>query len=151
MIMIFTIKSVSYNQIIWWCKAWNNSKIMQFLSMCFYIELNRLLVSLKIYLIFVDCIIHICLIKCDQAFMVWIWLTYHRTCIWRIECFFCVYHYMPPWKMFVYLGLMPLKGSIISQYSHQPWIKLQPAIFPLSQHVIRFHELPDNTTQRFLQ
>ena len=28
---------------------------------------------------------------------------------------------MPPWKMFVYLSLMPLKGSIISQYSHQPW------------------------------
>ena len=30
-------------------------------------------------------------------------------------------------------------------------IKLQPAIFPLSQHVIRFHELPTDTTQRFLQ
>ena len=30
-------------------------------------------------------------------------------------------------------------------------IKLQPAIFPLSQHVIRFHELPPDTTQRFLQ
>ena len=29
-------------------------------------------------------------------------------------------------------------------------LKLQAAIFPLSQHVIRFHELPDNTTQRFL-
>ena len=29
--------------------------------------------------------------------------------------------------------------------------KLQPAIFPLSQHVIRFHELPADTTQRFLQ
>ena len=31
------------------------------------------------------------------------------------------------------------------------FIKLQPAIFPLSQHVIRFHELPADTTQRFLQ
>ena len=30
-------------------------------------------------------------------------------------------------------------------------IKLQPAIFPLSQHVIRFHELPADTMQRFLQ
>ena len=30
-------------------------------------------------------------------------------------------------------------------------LKLQPAIFPLSQHVIRFHELPLDTTQRFLQ
>ena len=30
-------------------------------------------------------------------------------------------------------------------------IKLQPTIFPLSQHVIRFHELPADTTQRFLQ
>ena len=30
-------------------------------------------------------------------------------------------------------------------------LKLQPAIFPLSQHVIRFHELPADTTQRFLQ
>ena len=30
-------------------------------------------------------------------------------------------------------------------------VKLQPAIFPLSQHVIRFHELPVDTTQRFLQ
>ena len=29
--------------------------------------------------------------------------------------------------------------------------KLQPAIFPFSQHVIRFHELPADTTQRFLQ
>ena len=27
--------------------------------------------------------------------------------------------------------------------------KLQPAIFPLSQHVIRFHELPADTTQHF--
>ena len=31
------------------------------------------------------------------------------------------------------------------------FIKLQPAIFPLSQHIIRFHELPADTTQRFLQ
>ena len=31
------------------------------------------------------------------------------------------------------------------------WVKLQPAIFPLSQHVIRFHKLPTATTQRFLQ
>ena len=30
-------------------------------------------------------------------------------------------------------------------------LKLQPAIFPLSQHVIHFHELPADTTQRFLQ
>ena len=30
-------------------------------------------------------------------------------------------------------------------------VKLQPAIFPLSQHVIRFHELPADTTQRFLE
>ena len=30
-------------------------------------------------------------------------------------------------------------------------IKLQPAIFHLSQHVIRFHELQADTTQRFLQ
>ena len=30
-------------------------------------------------------------------------------------------------------------------------IKLQPAICPLSQHVIRFHELPADTKQRFLQ
>ena len=30
-------------------------------------------------------------------------------------------------------------------------IKLQPAIFPLSQHVIRFHELPADTTQRFIE
>ena len=29
-------------------------------------------------------------------------------------------------------------------------LKLQPAIFPLSQHVIRFHEIPADTTQRFL-
>ena len=29
-------------------------------------------------------------------------------------------------------------------------IKLQPAIYPLSQHVIRFHELPADITQRFL-
>ena len=30
-------------------------------------------------------------------------------------------------------------------------VKLQPAIFPFSQHVIRFHELPADTMQRFLQ
>ena len=30
-------------------------------------------------------------------------------------------------------------------------LKLQPAIFPLSQQVIRFHELPTDTTQRFLE
>ena len=30
-------------------------------------------------------------------------------------------------------------------------VKLQSAIFPLSQHVIRFHELPADVTQRFLQ
>ena len=35
------------------------------------------------------------------------------------------------------------------QLSHQ--FKHQPAIFPLFQHVIRFHELPFDTTQRFLQ
>ena len=29
--------------------------------------------------------------------------------------------------------------------------KLQPAIFPLFQHVIRFHELPADITQRLLQ
>ena len=29
--------------------------------------------------------------------------------------------------------------------------KLQPAIFPLSQHVVRFHELSADTTQRFLE
>ena len=29
--------------------------------------------------------------------------------------------------------------------------KLQPAIFLLSQHVIRFHKLPEDTTKRFLQ
>ena len=28
---------------------------------------------------------------------------------------------------------------------------LQPAIFPFSQHVIRFHELPADPTQPFLQ
>ena len=31
------------------------------------------------------------------------------------------------------------------------YFKLQPDIFPLSQHVIRFHELPADTTQSFLQ
>ena len=31
------------------------------------------------------------------------------------------------------------------------WIKLQPAIFPLSQRVNRFHELLADSTQRFLQ
>ena len=31
------------------------------------------------------------------------------------------------------------------------FFKLQPAIFPLSQHVIRFHELPADTTQRFIE
>ena len=30
-------------------------------------------------------------------------------------------------------------------------IKLQSAIFPLSQHVLRFHELPVDIMQRFLQ
>ena len=30
-------------------------------------------------------------------------------------------------------------------------LKLEPAIFPLSQHVIRFHELPADTNQRFLE
>ena len=30
-------------------------------------------------------------------------------------------------------------------------VKLQPAIFPLSQHVVCFHELPAATTQRFLE
>ena len=29
--------------------------------------------------------------------------------------------------------------------------KLQSAIYPLSQHVIRFHELSVDTTQRFLE
>ena len=29
--------------------------------------------------------------------------------------------------------------------------KLQPAIFPLSKHVIRFHELPAETMQCILQ
>ena len=28
-------------------------------------------------------------------------------------------------------------------------LKLQPDIFPLSQHIIRFHELPADTTQCF--
>ena len=36
-------------------------------------------------------------------------------------------------------------------YRWETLFKLQPAIFPLSQHVIRFHELPADTTQRFLQ
>ena len=34
-------------------------------------------------------------------------------------------------------------------YARQ-WIKLKFAIFLLSQHVIRFYELPADTTQRFL-
>ena len=29
--------------------------------------------------------------------------------------------------------------------------KFQPTIFPLSKHVIRFHEFPDETMQRILQ
>ena len=38
-------------------------------------------------------------------------------------------------------------------YIRRPLItlKLQPVIFSLFQHVIRFHELPADTTQRFLQ
>ena len=31
------------------------------------------------------------------------------------------------------------------------WLKLQPAIFVLSKHVIRFHELPDRSIQCILQ
>ena len=42
-------------------------------------------------------------------------------------------------------------GNLIVDRSLSGIIKLQPAIFPLSQHVIRFHELPADTTQRFLQ
>ena len=46
-----------------------------------------------------------------------------------------------------------------TRYYHSLWIieeqpsviKLQPAIFPLSQHIIHFHELPADTMQRFLQ
>ena len=31
------------------------------------------------------------------------------------------------------------------------FLKLKPAIFPLSQHLIRFHKLPADTTQRFIE
>ena len=49
-----------------------------------------------------------------------------------------------------------LAYSIVESWHWQPllpfwWLKLQPDIFPLSQHVIRFHELPADTTQCFLQ
>ena len=41
--------------------------------------------------------------------------------------------------------------NVDTRYSTLCRIKLQPAIFPLSQHVIRFHELPADTNQRFLE
>ena len=41
--------------------------------------------------------------------------------------------------------------SGFSNVNNTGCLELQPAIFPLSQHVIRFHELPADTTQRFLQ
>ena len=54
------------------------------------------------------------------------------------------------WDWFADLGLLDVqvsdnKGKLFVT------IKLQPAICPLSQHVIRFHELPAVTTQRFIQ
>ena len=41
--------------------------------------------------------------------------------------------------------------AVCHKFTAFAMIKLQPAICPLSQHVIRFHELPADTKQRFLQ
>ena len=49
------------------------------------------------------------------------------------------------------LHTIVIVSHVINYSSYLLFIKLHPAIFPLSQHVIRFHELPADTTQRFLQ
>ena len=65
------------------------------------------------------------------------------------------------WKRYMYKTTDSSRESVHKIVCTEPhmssfnWllftVKLQPAIFPLSQHVIRFHELPADTTQRFLQ
>ena len=54
-----------------------------------------------------------------------------------------------------YNGLNQTKESAPYPGSHEhscfPFVKLQPTIFPLCKHIIRFHELPAETVQRILQ